>query len=85
MSRSQNVANVTSWQGGSEQLAVGIRSLGELREPDERTLRFAPLGLTMGGMMRPEDAAVLQQEVISHAELVPVVPEAAAGCSRRWR
>ncbi len=52
---------------------MDIKSLDELREPDERTLRFQPLGL--GGRMRPEDAAVFQQQVISHAELVADVPE----------
>ncbi len=52
-----------------------IRSLEELRRVDERTPRFAPLGLATGGKLRPEDAAVYQQEVISHAELVPAVAE----------
>jgi hypothetical protein len=52
---------------------MDIKSLDELREPDERTLKFQPLGL--GGRMRPKDAAVFQQQVISHAELVPAVPE----------
>jgi hypothetical protein len=64
---------------------VGFRSLEELREPDERTLRFAPPGLAMGGTMRPEDAAVFQQQVISHAELVPAVPEGTRNTFERLR
>ena len=62
-----------------------IRSLEELREPDERTLRFAPLGLAMDGTMRPEDAALFQQQVISHAELVPAVPESTRNTFERLR
>ena len=40
---------------------MDIKSLEELRQVDERTLRFAPLGLALGGKMRPEDAALYQQ------------------------
>jgi hypothetical protein len=64
---------------------VDIKSLEELRQPDQRTLRFAPLGLAMGGTMRPEDAAVFQQEVISHAELVPGVAEGTRNTFERLR
>lgn len=60
-----------------------IKSLKELREVDERTLRFQPLGL--GGRMRPEDAARYQQEVISHPELVPEVPQPVRDCFERLR
>jgi hypothetical protein len=59
----------------AEEMCVDIKSLEELRQVDERTLRFAPLGLVLGGTMRPEDAALYQQEVISHAELAPGVAE----------
>ncbi len=62
---------------------MGIRSLEELRQPDERTLSFTPFGL--GGRMRPEDAAVFQQEVISHAELVPAVAEGTRKTFERLR
>jgi hypothetical protein len=31
------------------------------------------MGFETGGMMRPDDAAIFQQEMISHAELVPAV------------
>ena len=64
---------------------MGIKSLEELCEADERTLRFAPLGLVLGGMMRPEDAAVFQQEAISHAGLVPAVAEGTRNTFERLR
>jgi hypothetical protein len=66
-------------------VVVEIKSLEELRQADERTLRFAPLGLALGGMLRPEDAAVFQQETISHAELVPAVPESTHNTFERLR
>lgn len=64
---------------------MGIRSLEELRRADERTLRFTSLGLATGGKLRPEDAAVYQQEVISHAELVPAVAEGTRNTFERLR
>src|ERR1022692_307830 len=65
--------------------SMEIKSLEELREADERTQRFAPLGLATGRMLRPEDAAVFQQEVISHADLVPAVAESTRGTFERLR
>ena len=64
---------------------VDIRSLEDLREADERTLRFTSSGFDTGGMLRPEDAAVYQQEVISHAELVSAVAESTRGAFERLR
>jgi hypothetical protein len=64
---------------------VGIRSLEELRQADERTLHFAPQGFLTGSMMRPEDAAVFQQEVISHAELVADVAKSTRATFERLR
>ncbi len=64
---------------------MDIKSLEELREGDERTQRFAPLGLATGGLLRPEDAAVFQQEVISHADLVPAVAESTRATFERLR
>lgn len=64
------------WQVSQIPTGVGalkIKSLDQLREPDERTLKFQPIGL--GGRMRPADAALYQQEIISHTELVSDVPE----------
>ena len=37
-----------------------IKSLAELREADERTLQFNPVGL--GGRMRPEGSAAFQPQ-----------------------
>jgi hypothetical protein len=54
---------------------VRIRSLDELRQADERTLRFTSLGFDTGGMLRPEDATIYQQESLSHAELSAAVAE----------
>ena len=64
---------------------MDIRSLEELRQADEQTLRFTSLGLATGGKLRPEDAAVFQQEVISHAELVPAVAEGTRNTFERLR
>jgi len=64
---------------------MDIKSLEELRQADERTLRFISLGFSTGGMLRPEDAAVYQQEVISHAELVPAVAEGTRNTFERLR
>jgi hypothetical protein len=60
-----------------------IKSLEELREVDERTLSFSPLGL--GGKLAPEDAARLQQEVASHSELAAGVPQRVRDCFDRLR
>lgn len=60
-----------------------IKSLDELREVDERTLMFQPLGL--GGRMRPEDAARYQQEVISHPGIALEVPQRVSECFERLR
>lgn len=53
-----------------------IKSLEELREVDERTLHFTPLGLGVGVEMREADAARFQQEQMARLELVPAVAEA---------
>lgn len=64
---------------------MDIKSLEELRQADERTLRFAPMGLLTGAMMRPEDAAMFQQEVIGHADLAPAVAEGTRNTFERLR
>jgi hypothetical protein len=56
-------------------VAMDIRTFAELTTPDERSLRFTPLGLATGGMLSPENAAEFQQRSIATADLVPVVPE----------
>lgn len=50
-----------------------IRSLAELREADDRTLHFNPLGL--GGRMRPEDAAEFQQHEVASYDLADTVAD----------
>lgn len=50
-----------------------IRTLEDLRQADDRSLRSTPWGL--GGKMRPEDAAEYQQKVIGSLELSDRVPE----------
>jgi hypothetical protein len=44
---------------------VIIKTLDELRQTDDRTLRFTPMGLGLGVQMRPDDAAEYQQKVVA--------------------
>lgn len=47
-----------------------IKTLDELIKPDERTLRFTPLGLSTGPeILKPEYAAEFQQQVIAGCDL----------------
>ena len=62
-----------------------IRSLDELRQADELTLRFTPLGFDTGGMLRPDDAALYQQESLRHAELAEAVAEGTRSTFDRLR
>jgi hypothetical protein len=52
---------------------MGVRPLGDLREPDERTLIFGPLGI--GGRLRAEDSAEFLQRIMNRHELVPAVAD----------
>lgn len=52
-----------------------IKTFAELLTPDERTLRFTPLGLSTGGVLKPEYAAEFQQQVIASCDLHPDVPD----------
>ena len=61
------------------------KSLDELRQADEQTLRFTPLGFETGRMLRPEDAAIYQQESLSQAELSEVVAESTRSTFDRLR
>jgi hypothetical protein len=54
---------------------VIIKTLDELRQTDDRTLRFTPMGLGLGVKMRPEDAAEYQQQVVAEFDLAPSVAE----------
>ncbi len=62
-----------------------IRTLSELAQPDERSLLFTPLGLSMVGTLDPEDAAEFQQRVIAGADLGDGVPEATRAEFERLR
>ncbi len=55
--------------------AVIIKSLDELRQVDDRTLHFTPMGLGIDVKMRPEDSAEFQQQAIAQFELAPAVAE----------
>lgn len=54
---------------------VIIKTLDELRQADDRTLRFTPMGLGLGVQMRPDDAAEYQQQVVAQFDLDPSVAE----------
>lgn len=62
-----------------------IRTLSDLAQPDERSLLFTPRGLSMVGLLDPEDAAEFQQRVIARADLGDGVPEATRAGFERLR
>lgn len=62
-----------------------IRTFEELTTPDERTLRFTPLGLSTMGTLTPEAAAEFQQAVIAHCDLHDEVPEGTLNSFERLR
>jgi len=64
---------------------MDIRTFAELTTPDERSLRFTPLGLVTGGTLSPENAAEFQQRSIAAADLVPAVPEGTRSSFERLR
>lgn len=64
---------------------MDIRTVEELTEPDDRTLRFTPVGLSLAGPLTKEDAAAYQQEAIAGFDLVDVVPEQVLEAFERLR
>ncbi|MFD8560626.1 hypothetical protein ACFV1N_25415 [Streptosporangium canum] len=52
-----------------------IKTLEELRQADDRTLSFTPMGLGVGVRMHPEGAAEFQQQVVARFDLAPQVAE----------
>jgi hypothetical protein len=62
-----------------------IKSFEELTTPDERTLAFTPLGLSTMGLLKPEDAADFQQQVIAHCDLADDVTEGTRNSFERLR
>jgi hypothetical protein len=64
---------------------VEIRSFADLITPDERTLRFTPLGLSTAGTLKPEAAAEFQQLTIASADLIEAVPDSVRQSFERLR
>ena len=56
-------------------VSVEIRTLSDLTEPDDRSLRFGGMGFSTGGHLSGEDAVSHQQRVIASADLDSAVPE----------
>ena len=54
---------------------ASLKTFEELIAPDERTLRFSPLGFSTAGALAPEAAAEFQQLVIAGCELNSDVPD----------
>lgn len=52
-----------------------VKSLDELRQTDERTQHFTPLGLGVGRKLTPESAASYHQQTIADVELDEAVPK----------
>jgi hypothetical protein len=66
-------------------IGMKIQTLAELAAPDDRSLRFTPLGLSTGGRLKPQYAAEFQQKVIAGAELTAAVPEGTRNAFERLR
>ena len=62
-----------------------IRSLSDLTEPDDRSLRFGGMGVAVGGRLSGEDAVNHQQRVIASADLDSAVPEQTCRSFERLR
>lgn len=62
-----------------------VKTFPELTTPDPRTLRFAPLGLSTMGELKPEYAAEFQQQTIADCDLVSEVPEGTRNSFERLR
>ena len=62
-----------------------IKSFSELTTPDDRVLRFTSLGFSPSGKLKPEVAAIYQQELIGGCDLAPEVPEGTRSSFERLR
>jgi hypothetical protein len=62
-----------------------IKTYEELTTPDPRTLAFTPLGLSTMGLLKPENAAEFQQQVIAHCDLADEVTEGTKNSFERLR
>jgi hypothetical protein len=64
---------------------VKIRTFTELTTPDDRSLRFTPLGFSTATKLTPESAAEYQQRSIASGELDPVVGDSTRHSFERLR
>ena len=62
-----------------------IKTFDELATPDQRALAFTPMGLSTMGLLKPEDAATFQQQVIAHCDLAENVTEGTRNSFERLR
>ncbi|GIF48197.1 hypothetical protein DFJ67_3518 [Asanoa ferruginea] len=62
-----------------------ITSLAQLRETDERTQRFTPLGLGLDRMLTPESAATYHQETVAQIDLADAVAQGTRDAFERLR
>ena len=62
-----------------------IKTFQELTTADQRTLAFTPMGLSTMGLLKPEDAAEFQQQVIAHCDLADNVSEGTRNSFERLR
>ena len=62
-----------------------IKTFQELTTADQRTLAFTPMGLSTMGLLKPEDSAEFQQQVIAHCDLADNVIEGTRNSFERLR
>ena len=62
-----------------------IKTFEALTTPDQRALAFTPMGLSTMGLLRPEDAAEFQQQVIARCDLADDVTEGIRNSFERLR
>ena len=74
--------DTATWENRS---MAHIKTFAELTTPDERTLRFTPLGFSTMETISPKAAAEFQQQVIAHCDLHPDVAEGTRNGFERLR
>jgi hypothetical protein len=62
-----------------------VQSLSDLQTANEFVRRLTPMGLSLSGMLTPERAAELQQQIISAAALTSAVPDGPRRAFERLR
>jgi hypothetical protein len=61
---------------------MDVRIFEELTTPDQRTRAFTPLGLSTMGLLKRQDAADFQKQVIAHCDLANEVTEGTRNMAR---